>query len=47
MPDQTRVVIYEIAERSWGWLSTSAEVDPRTYVGSAECRRQREWYWVP
>jgi len=34
------VTIYEIAERPWGWLMTSAEVDDRVYVGSREWRRQ-------
>jgi len=32
---------YEIAERPWGWLSTSAEVDDRVYVGSAAWRQQQ------
>jgi hypothetical protein len=27
MPDRTKVTIFEIAERPWGWLTTSAEVD--------------------
>jgi hypothetical protein len=28
------VTIFEVAERPWGWLTTSAEVDERVYVGS-------------
>jgi hypothetical protein len=39
-PDQHRkitstlakVTIYEVAERPWGWLVTSAEVDDRVYI---------------
>jgi hypothetical protein len=40
-PALCKVTIYEIAERSWGLLSTSAEVDDRIYVGSAEWRRRQ------
>jgi hypothetical protein len=35
-----KVTIYEVAERPWGWLVTSAEVSDRVYVGSREWRRQ-------
>jgi len=44
-PARAKVTIYEIADRRWGWLSTSAEVDDRVYVGSAEWRalHPREW----
>jgi hypothetical protein len=34
-----KVTIFEVAKRPWGWLSTSAEVDDRVYVGSREWRR--------
>jgi hypothetical protein len=27
-----KVTIYEVAERPWGWLVTSAEVGDRVYV---------------
>jgi len=45
MPDRTKVTIFEVAERRWGCLTTSAEVDDRVYVGSAEWRalHPREW----
>jgi len=33
-PALARVTIFEVAERPWGWLTTSAEVDNRVYVGS-------------
>jgi hypothetical protein len=39
-PVLARAVIFEVANRSWGELVTSAEVDDRVYVGSRECRRQ-------
>jgi hypothetical protein len=45
VPDQTRVTIFEIAERPWGWLSTSAEVDDRVYVGSTEWRALHPQEW--
>ena len=35
-----RVTIFEVAERPWGWLTTSAEVDDQIYVGSREWRQQ-------
>jgi hypothetical protein len=28
-PALARVTIFEVAEREWGWLSTSAQVDDR------------------
>jgi hypothetical protein len=31
-PMSAKVTIYEVAERPWGWLVTSAEVDDREYV---------------
>ena len=37
-PALARVTIFEVAERPWGWLTTSAEVDTRVYVGSREWR---------
>jgi hypothetical protein len=37
-PALARVTIFEVAERPWGWLTTSAEVDDRVYVGSREWR---------
>jgi hypothetical protein len=40
-PALARVTIFEVAERPWGWLTTSAEVDDRVYVGSQEWRRLR------
>src|SRR5262249_51133318 len=40
-PALARVTIFEAAERPWGWLSTSAEVDDRVYVGSREWRQQQ------
>jgi len=40
-PALCKVTIFEIAERPWGWLSTSAEVDDRVYVGSREWRQQQ------
>jgi hypothetical protein len=39
-PALARVTIFEVAERPWGWLMTSAEVDDRVYVGSREWRQQ-------
>jgi hypothetical protein len=39
-PALARVTIFEVAERPWGWLSTSAEVDDHVYVGSREWRQQ-------
>src|SRR5262249_21020701 len=33
-PVLAKVTIFEVAERPWGWLTTSAEVDDRVYVGS-------------
>jgi len=41
-PVLAKVTIYEIAERPWGWLSTSAEVDDRVYVGSREWRQLQQ-----
>jgi hypothetical protein len=35
-----KVKIFEVAERPWGWLTTSAEVDDRVYVGSRAWRQQ-------
>ena len=40
-PALAKVTIFEVAERPWGWLTTSAEVDNRGYVGSWEWRRQQ------
>jgi hypothetical protein len=37
-PVLAKVTIFEVAEREWGWLSTSAQVDDRIYVGSREWR---------
>jgi len=39
-PVLAKVTIFEVAERPWGWLTTSAEVDDRVYVGSREWRQQ-------
>ena len=39
-PALAKVTIFEVAERPWGWLMNSAEVDDRVYVGSREWRRQ-------
>ena len=39
-PALAKVTIFEVAERPWGWLMTSAEVDDRVYVGSREWRQQ-------
>jgi len=39
-PALAKVTIYEVAERPWGWLVTSAEVNDRVYVGSRKWRRQ-------
>ena len=39
-PALAKVTIFEVAERPWGWLMTSAEVDDRVYIGSREWRRQ-------
>ena len=33
-PALAKVTIFELAKRPWGWLSTSAEVDDRVYIGS-------------
>ncbi|PWT93552.1 MAG: hypothetical protein C5B56_00515 [Proteobacteria bacterium] len=41
-----KVTIYEIAERPWGWLLTTAEVDDRVYVGSREWRAARPEEWA-
>jgi hypothetical protein len=42
-PALAKVTIYEVASRSWGWLTTRAEVDDRVYVGTPEWyRRQKE-----
>ena len=38
-PALAKVKIFEFAKRPWGWLTTSAEVDDRVYVGSREWRR--------
>jgi len=38
MLDRTKVTIFAVAERSWGWLITSAEVDDTVYVGPKEWR---------
>jgi hypothetical protein len=38
-PASAKVRIYEVAERPWGWLVTSAEVNDRVYVGSREWRQ--------
>jgi hypothetical protein len=40
-PALARVTIFEVAEREWGWLSTSAQVDDRVYVGSRGWRQQQ------
>src|SRR5262249_23003934 len=40
-PALAKVTIFEVAERPWGWLTTSAQVDDRVYVGSWEWRRQQ------
>jgi hypothetical protein len=40
-PALAKVRIYELAERPWGWLVTSAEVDDRVYVGSREWRQRQ------
>jgi len=40
-PALVKVAIFEVAERRWGWLSTSAEVDDRVYVGSLAWRQQQ------
>jgi hypothetical protein len=40
-----KVAIFEIAERPWGWLSTSAEVDDCIYVGSREWRIANPGEW--
>ena len=37
-PALAKVTIFEVAERPWGWLTTSAEVDDRIYVGSKQWR---------
>jgi hypothetical protein len=42
---KTKVRIYEVAHRSWGELRTSAEVDGRIYVGSAEWRALHPQGW--
>ena len=39
-PVLAKVTIFEVAERPWGWLTTSAQVDDNVYVGSREWRRQ-------
>jgi len=39
-PVLAKVTIFEVAERPWGWLMTSAEVDDRVYLGSREWRQQ-------
>ena len=39
-PALAKVKIFEVAERRWGWLMTSAEVDDRVYIGSREWRQQ-------
>src|SRR5262249_13608257 len=41
-PALAKVTIFEVAERPWGWLMTSAEVDDRVYIGSREWRRPVE-----
>src|SRR5262249_16382682 len=41
-PALAKVTIYEIAERSGGWLTTSAQADDREDVGSAEWRRGQQ-----
>jgi hypothetical protein len=41
-PTLAKVTIYEVAERPWGWLVTTAEVDDRVYVGLREWRAQRQ-----
>jgi len=40
-PALAKVTIFEVAERPWGWLTTSAEVDDRVYVGSREWRQRQ------
>jgi hypothetical protein len=45
MPDRTKVTIFEVAERPWGWLTTSAVVDDGVYVGSAEWRALHPQEW--
>jgi hypothetical protein len=45
-PNLTKVTIYQIAERPWGWLMTTAEVDDRVYVGSREWREQHPEEWA-
>jgi hypothetical protein len=40
VPASAKVTIYEVAERPWGWLVTSAEVDDCVYIGSREWCRQ-------
>ena len=40
-PALAKVTIFEVAERPWGWLTTSAQVDDRVYVGSREWRQQQ------
>jgi len=44
-PALAKVTIFEVAERPWGWLTTSAEVDDRVYVGSAEWRALHPQEW--
>jgi len=52
-PALAKVTIFEIAERPWGWLTTSAEVDDRVYVGSrrvaptTQCRVPSNWIQGP
>jgi hypothetical protein len=40
-----KVTIFEVAERPWGWLTTSAEVDDRVFVGSPEWREANPMLW--
>jgi len=46
-PALAKVTIFEVAERPWGWLTTSAEVDDRVYVGSREWRQQSKYRTPP
>jgi hypothetical protein len=44
-PALAKVTIFEVAERPWGWLTTSAEVDDCIYVGTPEWQaaNPKEW----
>ena len=44
-PALAKVMIFEVAHRLWGELRTSAQVDDRVYVGSAEWRALHPQEW--